>query len=101
MTPEEDFQDLGVRFWEDEKPDVGFCVNAASRYILETVTEPSMELFTVNGLSWDCSVASIVVMIIWITYQMIILLGICNGLNNTWKREREISIATKSPNGLV
>lgn len=31
-----------VRFWEDKKPPIGFYINASSRYILETVTEPKM-----------------------------------------------------------
>src|SRR5699024_60918 len=34
--------DYGVRIWEDETPDIGFYINAAARYTLETVPEPSM-----------------------------------------------------------
>lgn len=31
--PEEHFKNLEIRFWEDKKPDIGFYINAASRYI--------------------------------------------------------------------
>lgn len=43
-NPNEDYKDnnLGIRFWEDEKPDIGFYINAGNRYILETVTEPKI-----------------------------------------------------------
>src|SRR5699024_8434722 len=39
---EEDYKDLGFRFWEDKQPELGFYINATSRYILETVEEPGM-----------------------------------------------------------
>ncbi|WP_026022543.1 hypothetical protein [Kurthia senegalensis] len=42
FDPEEGYRDLGIRFYEDRKPDEGFYMNAAARYILETVKEPSM-----------------------------------------------------------
>lgn len=42
FDPEEDYKNLNVRFYNDEKPDQGFYINAASRYILETVTAPKM-----------------------------------------------------------
>ncbi|WP_312752943.1 Ig-like domain-containing protein [Rummeliibacillus suwonensis] len=42
FDPNEDFKDLGIRFYNDEKPDIGFYMNASSRYILETVKEPKM-----------------------------------------------------------
>ena len=37
-----DFETLEVRFWEDQKPPIGFYINAASRYILETVSIPEV-----------------------------------------------------------
>src|SRR5690625_1402792 len=40
--PNDEDYDYQLRFWEDEQPDIGFYINAASRYTLETVTEPSM-----------------------------------------------------------
>lgn len=40
--PQEDYKNLNIRFYEDQKPDQGFYINAASRYILETVKEPKM-----------------------------------------------------------
>ncbi len=40
--PKTSYKNLGIRFWEDKQPDVGFYINASSRYILETVPEPSM-----------------------------------------------------------
>ncbi|MEK4628402.1 S-layer homology domain-containing protein [Solibacillus sp. FSL R7-0682] len=40
--PTVSFENLDVRFWEDQQPDIGFYINASSRYILETVTAPSM-----------------------------------------------------------
>ena len=40
--PKEDFKQLQLRFWEDQQPDVGFYINASSRYILETVESPKM-----------------------------------------------------------
>src|SRR5690625_9496 len=40
--PNDDTYDYELRFWEDEQPDVGFYINAAARYTLETVPEPSM-----------------------------------------------------------
>lgn len=42
FDPVEDYKDLGIRFYNDEKPDTGFYINASSRYILETVTAPKM-----------------------------------------------------------
>ncbi|MBD3107401.1 InlB B-repeat-containing protein [Bacillus sp. AGMB 02131] len=42
FDPKEDHKQLDLRFWEDEQPDIGFYINASSRYILETVTEPKM-----------------------------------------------------------
>lgn len=36
------YEALDVRFWEDQAPPIGFYINSASRYILETVTEPRM-----------------------------------------------------------
>src|SRR5699024_1203100 len=40
-NPKEDYQNLEIHFLEDEQPDVGFYINASSRYILETVPEPN------------------------------------------------------------
>lgn len=40
--PEASYKALEVRFWEDEKPPIGFYINSSSRYILETVTAPKM-----------------------------------------------------------
>ncbi len=40
--PKEDYKQLELRFWEDRQPDIGFYINASSRYILETVTKPQM-----------------------------------------------------------
>lgn len=45
--PEKDYENLGIRFWEDEKPGTGFYINASARYILETVTEP--DVGTISG----------------------------------------------------
>lgn len=42
FDPEEGYKNLNIRFYEDEKPDEGFYVNASARYILETVKAPSM-----------------------------------------------------------
>ena len=39
---ETDFETLEARFWEDQKPPIGFYINAASRYILETVPNPAV-----------------------------------------------------------
>lgn len=36
------YESLDVRFWEDQAPPIGFYINSASHYILETVTEPLM-----------------------------------------------------------
>lgn len=41
-APETSYKALEVRFWEDEKPPIGFYINSSARYILETVTEPKM-----------------------------------------------------------
>ncbi|MEK4628401.1 InlB B-repeat-containing protein [Solibacillus sp. FSL R7-0682] len=40
--PTVSYENLDVRFWEDQQPDIGFYINASSRYILETVIAPSM-----------------------------------------------------------
>ncbi|MCR2043940.1 leucine-rich repeat protein [Anaerosalibacter massiliensis] len=37
-----DYKDLEIRFWEDEQPEIGFYINAAAKYIMETVPEPTM-----------------------------------------------------------
>ena len=37
-----DFETLDTRFWEDQKPPIGFYMNAAARYILETVPNPAV-----------------------------------------------------------
>lgn len=37
-----EYSKLNLRFWNDEKPNQRFYINAASRYILETVKEPKM-----------------------------------------------------------
>ncbi|GEK34416.1 hypothetical protein KSI01_19490 [Kurthia sibirica] len=42
FDPNEEYKDLNLRFWNDEKPNERFYINAASRYILETVKEPKM-----------------------------------------------------------
>lgn len=42
VTQTEGDKTLGLRFWEDQKPDIGFYINAGNRYLLETVKEPSM-----------------------------------------------------------
>lgn len=36
------YETLDARFWEDQKPPVGFYINAAGRYILETVPAPTV-----------------------------------------------------------
>ncbi|MBQ0138712.1 MAG: InlB B-repeat-containing protein [Kurthia sp.] len=41
-NPNEEYNNLVLRFWNDEKPNQRFYINAASRYILETVKEPKM-----------------------------------------------------------
>ena len=41
-NPKTDYENMELRFWEDKEPDVGFYINAASRYIIETVPEPEM-----------------------------------------------------------
>jgi len=33
---------LDLRFWEDQKPDIGFYINAGNRYLLENVKAPKM-----------------------------------------------------------
>lgn len=45
--PNDKDYDYGVRFWEDEVPDIGFYINASARYTLETVTEPGFG--TISG----------------------------------------------------
>lgn len=45
--PNTEYAKLDLRFWEDEQPDVGFYINAAARYIIETVQEPSFG--TIHG----------------------------------------------------
>lgn len=42
FDPKTDYESLEARFWEDEKPPIGFYINASARYILETVPEPAM-----------------------------------------------------------
>lgn len=42
FNPSEDYKNLNIRFYNDEKPNQGFYINAASRYINETVTNPKM-----------------------------------------------------------
>lgn len=39
--PNDENYDYDLRFWEDKQPDIGFYINAAARYTLETVKEPS------------------------------------------------------------
>ena len=46
--PREDYKDLKLRFWEDEEPGIRFYMNAGLRYILETVTEPSVGLSLIH-----------------------------------------------------
>mgnify|MGYP001195767891 FL=1 len=41
-NPKTDYENMELRFWEDKEPDIGFYINAASRYIIETVPEPEM-----------------------------------------------------------
>lgn len=41
-SPQTGYETLDVRFWADEKPPVGFYINAASRYVLETVAAPTV-----------------------------------------------------------
>ncbi|BFL46398.1 InlB B-repeat-containing protein [Lactonifactor longoviformis] len=43
-------KEMDIRFWEDESPDIGFYLNAAARYILETVPEPT---FGTSGGEWS------------------------------------------------
>ena len=40
--PVSSYESLDLRFWEDEKPPIGFYINASARYILETVKMPTM-----------------------------------------------------------
>jgi len=40
--PTASYENLSVRFWENEQPEIGFYINASARYILETVTAPTM-----------------------------------------------------------
>ncbi|WP_339162679.1 InlB B-repeat-containing protein [Siminovitchia sp. FSL W7-1587] len=40
--PRTGYQELDIRFWEDKEPEIGFYMNASSRYILETLEKPSM-----------------------------------------------------------
>lgn len=42
FDPNAEYKDLNLRFWNDEKPNQRFYINAASRYILETVKKPEM-----------------------------------------------------------
>lgn len=41
FDPEKGHENISLRFWNNEKPDTGFYINAASRYLLETVKKPS------------------------------------------------------------
>ncbi len=38
--PNEDYKDLGLRFWEDQKPGVDFYINSTSKYLLNEVPAP-------------------------------------------------------------
>src|SRR5690625_4255031 len=40
--PDSEEYDYKLRFWEDNQPDIGFYINAAARYTLETVQAPNM-----------------------------------------------------------
>jgi hypothetical protein len=40
--PNEDYKNLDISFYNDEKPAEGFYINAAANYILETVTNPKV-----------------------------------------------------------
>lgn len=42
-----DYTELDLRFWEDEKPDIGFYINSAAKYTLETVPSASF------GSEWN------------------------------------------------
>lgn len=42
FDPNAEYKDINLRFWNDEKPNQRFYINAASRYILETVQKPEM-----------------------------------------------------------
>lgn len=53
-NPEEDYKNLGVRFWEDEKPGVDFYINATSKYIIKEIPEP-----TFGSTTGDWSVFSL------------------------------------------
>ncbi|MEG0255421.1 InlB B-repeat-containing protein [Vagococcus sp.] len=39
-NPNEDYKNLGIRFWEDQKPGVDFYINSSNRYLIETVPKP-------------------------------------------------------------
>ncbi|MDT2829708.1 InlB B-repeat-containing protein [Vagococcus carniphilus] len=52
--PENGYKDLGVRFWENEKPSVDFYINATSKYIIKEVPEP-----TFGSTTGDWSVFSL------------------------------------------
>lgn len=40
--PNEDYKNLDIQFYDDEKPATGFYINAASHYILDTVKKPQV-----------------------------------------------------------
>ncbi|WP_146551152.1 MULTISPECIES: hypothetical protein [Rummeliibacillus] len=40
--PNDDYQQLDVKFYENQKPDQGFYINAAANYVLETVGNPTV-----------------------------------------------------------
>lgn len=40
--PNDDYQQLDVKFYENQKPDQGFYINAAANYMLETVENPTV-----------------------------------------------------------
>lgn len=42
FDPKTGQENISLRFWNNESPELGFYINAASRYILETVQEPNM-----------------------------------------------------------
>lgn len=42
FDPKNGQENISLRFWNNESPELGFYINAASRYILETVKEPNM-----------------------------------------------------------
>lgn len=43
FDPNEDYKNIGLRFWEDKKPGVDFYLNASNRYLIETVKNPTVQ----------------------------------------------------------